>query len=96
VIATYPQHESSLYLQELDAVTKQVVDECAELIRQALARWQKKYGEALAPEGSGNALKDAGRKLEWRLREKERVAELRARLDQGVQRLTLLGALAVR
>ncbi len=96
VVAIYPQHELTPYLGELDTVTKQVVEECADLIQKALARWQRKYGQALSPDGSGNVLKDASRKVEWYLREKERVAELRAQLDRGVQRMTLLSALAVR
>jgi hypothetical protein len=76
--------------------TKQTVDDCAGPIREALGRWQEKYYQALSPNGSGNALKDTGRKIQWFLREQERVAELQAKLSQGTQRLKLLSALAVR
>ncbi|KAK3896403.1 hypothetical protein C8A05DRAFT_20612 [Staphylotrichum tortipilum] len=96
VVATYPQREFTPYLEGLDTSTKETVDDCAGLIREALDRWQKKYHQALASKGSGNALKDAGRKMEWFLREQERVAELQVKLSQGIQRLTLLSALAAR
>jgi hypothetical protein len=96
VVATYPQHEFTPYLESLDAAAKEVVDECAGLIQEARDRWQKKYQQTLSPDGSGNVVKDAGRKMEWFLREKERVVELQAKLDRGIQRLTLLGALAAR
>ncbi len=96
VVATYPQREFTPYLEGLDTATKETVDDCASLIRQALDRWQKKYHQALSPNGSGNALKDVGRKMEWFLREQERAAELQAKLSQGIQRLTLLNALAIR
>lgn len=96
VVATYPQREFTPYLEGLDTATKETVDDCAGLIREALCRWQKKYHQALSPSGSGNALKDAGRKMEWFLREQERVVELQAKLSQSIQRLTLLSALAAR
>ncbi len=96
MVATYPQHEFTPYLESLDAAAKEFVDECAGLIQKALDRWEKKYHQALSPEGSGNAVKDAGRKMEWFLREQERVAELQAKLDRGIQRLTFLSTLAAR
>ncbi|KAJ4289909.1 hypothetical protein N0V88_006704 [Collariella sp. IMI 366227] len=95
VVATYSQHEFTLYLEELDTATLVVVNECGDLIQEALDRWHK-YHEALSSEGSGNGLKSIVKKIEWSLRDQKRMKELQKKLDQGVQRLTLLGALAAR
>ncbi|KAK4153252.1 hypothetical protein C8A00DRAFT_15503 [Chaetomidium leptoderma] len=96
VVATYPQHEFTPYLAGLDTTAKSIVNECGTLIQEALDRWHKKYHQSLSPGGSGNPLKDAGKKMEWFLREQDRMKELQERLSRGTQRLTLLGSLAAR
>ncbi|RTE71534.1 hypothetical protein BHE90_014055 [Fusarium euwallaceae] len=96
VIATYEKHELNPYLEGLDAVSKSVVDQTTSLIQDALNHLQSRYRNSLHPEGSGNKLKDTYKKLEWSMRETERIRCLREKLQESMQRLSLLGSLAVR
>jgi hypothetical protein len=47
-------------------------------------------------EGSGKKIKDIYKRIEWSVREKERLKQLRDKLQEGVQRLSLLTTLAAR
>ncbi|GAB1311654.1 Fungal N-terminal domain-containing protein [Madurella fahalii] len=94
VVATYPRHEFTPYLAGLDTTVKEIVNECGSLIQEALDRWRTKYHFSLSSGGSGNRVRDAGRKMEWALREQERAKELREKLSRGIERMTLLSALA--
>ncbi|KXX74530.1 hypothetical protein MMYC01_209032 [Madurella mycetomatis] len=94
VVATYPQYESTPYLAGIGTTTKEVVNECGSLIQESLDRWHTKYHVSLSPGGSGNRIKDAGKKMEWSLREQERARELQNKLSRGIERMTLLSALA--
>ncbi|KAK3349545.1 hypothetical protein B0T25DRAFT_482206 [Lasiosphaeria hispida] len=96
VVATYEQHEFSLSLESLARTTKTVVDECGSLIKQALDRLASKYNEALQPGGSGNKLKDGYRKVEWLVKEEDRLHELRGKLGKNTERLSVLVSLATR
>lgn len=95
-MATYEQHGRSVYLTELDRATKTVVEECAALIEGALQHFGTRYHGSLQTEGSGNKCRDAYKKIEWALREKERLLELREKLQRNTERLTLLNGLAAR
>lgn len=95
VVATYQQHETPC-LQGLDAVSKTVVDNCTTLIQDALNHLQLYYGSSLTKEGSGNKARDILKRVEWCVREKTRLGALRAGLQQGTQRLTLLSNLSGR
>lgn len=94
VVATYQQHEFSPYLQGLDNVSKSVVNECGSLIQDTLDRFQLRYENSLSIGGSGKKIKDIHKRIEWSLREKEKLQHLRAKLQYGVQRLSLLTNLA--
>jgi hypothetical protein len=96
VVELYSQRESSPYLNGLDNVAREVTNECGSLIQGLLNRWRAKYHDSLQPEGSGNVIRDWGRKIEWSLREQEVVREFQEKLAQGIQRLTLLMCLAAR
>lgn len=96
VVATYQQHELTPYLQGLDFVSKQVVENCTTLIRNTLHHLQSHYGSSLAKDGPGNKVKDVRKRIEWLIREKERPRALREALKEEMQRLALLSSLAAR
>ncbi|SPQ23306.1 da148293-8f97-42f1-93ff-fcc8079fafbe [Thermothielavioides terrestris] len=96
VVATYEAREPSAYLAGLDQATKAVVDECAGLIEQAIQHFGSRYHDSLRAEGSGNKWRDACKKVEWAVREKERLLELREKLRRNTERLTLLNGLVMR
>jgi hypothetical protein len=96
VVATYEQQENSAYLSGLDRTAKTVIDECAGLIHGALQHFTLKYHGSAQPGGSGSRWRDTYKKVEWSVREKERVQELREKLCRNTERLTLLNGLAVR
>jgi hypothetical protein len=95
-VATYEAREPSAYLAGLDQATKAVVDECAGLIEQAIQHFGSRYHDSLRAEGSGNKWRDACKKVEWAVREKERLLELREKLRRNTERLTLLNGLVMR
>ncbi|RSL41160.1 hypothetical protein CEP53_012924 [Fusarium sp. AF-6] len=96
VVATYQQHEFSPYLDGLDNATKSVIDQCGSLIQDTLAHIQPKYHDSLSSGGSGKKINDIYRKIEWSMREKDRLRDVREKLQHGVQRLSLLATLAAR
>ncbi|KAK6084621.1 hypothetical protein SCUP515_01117 [Seiridium cupressi] len=76
--------------KELDIFTAILVNECHDLIQSSLDRLVPKYHDSLKPEGSGSRIKDGVRKVEWSVREKERVKELRDKLRTNGQRISIL------
>jgi hypothetical protein len=94
VVSTYQQRENSIYLIEIDRITKAVVEECASSIDGALQRFGDKYHDNLRAEGSRSRLRDGYKKVEWAFREKELLQELREKLQRNTQRLSLLVGLA--
>ncbi|KAM3534343.1 hypothetical protein MY4038_002441 [Beauveria bassiana] len=96
VVATYQQHELGTPLHVLDSVTKSVVDQFTTLIQDALDHLQSRYGSNLTKEGSGNKAKDIYKKVEWSVREKDRLRILHEKLQVGMERLNLLSTLSAR
>ncbi|KAI8719316.1 hypothetical protein NCS52_00712200 [Fusarium sp. LHS14.1] len=96
VVATYEKHESSPYLEGLDRTSKSVVDETTSLIQDALNHFKSRYGSSLRPQGSDKTLKDVFKKVEWSIREGDRIRCLRTKLQDNIQRLALLASLAAR
>lgn len=96
VVATYQQHELSPYLQGLDRVSRSVVEKCTTLIQDMLGHLTSRYGSCLSVQGSGWMMRDVYKRVEWCVREKERIQNLRNGLQEGVQRLSLLTSLAIR
>ncbi|KAL6411861.1 hypothetical protein AUP68_04240 [Ilyonectria robusta] len=96
VVATYQQHESSPYLDGLDKAAKSVIDQCGSLIQDTLEHVHPKYYDSLRVGGSGKKVKDIYRKVEWMTRETDRLRHVREKLQDGVQRLSLLTTLAAR
>ncbi|KAK9770307.1 hypothetical protein SCAR479_13048 [Seiridium cardinale] len=89
VVATY-EHYSSPSLDDFDRLLHTVVQECHDLIQSSLNRLVPKYHDSLKPEGSGSRIRDGIRKVEWSVREKERVKELRDKLRTNGQRISIL------
>ncbi|EXU97164.1 hypothetical protein X797_009783 [Metarhizium robertsii] len=83
VVATYQQHELSPCLQVLDDVSKSVVDECASLIQDILQHLRSRYGGSLGAEGSGKKIRDIVKRIEWSVRETQRLEKLREKLHEG-------------
>ncbi|KAJ2975276.1 hypothetical protein NQ176_g5608 [Zarea fungicola] len=96
VVATFQQHEFNPCIQVLDNVSKSVVQKCTTLIHDTLDHLQARYGSSLTKGGSGNKARDVIKRVEWCLREKDRIQALQNALREGVQRLALLSNLAAR
>jgi hypothetical protein len=94
VIATFEQFENSPQLDSLGSVTRSIIDECSDIIGDVLCSLRDKYGDSLQPGGSGNKAKDVYRKLEFSLREKEKIQLLQDSLNRAVARLGLLAGCA--
>jgi hypothetical protein len=94
VIATYEQFERSHWLDSLGHVTKAIVDECGSLIGEVLRKLREKYGDSLQPGGSGNRVKDVYKKLEFSVRERDRIQLLQGSLNKAISRLSLLSSCA--
>lgn len=94
VIATYEQFENSPSLDSLRRVTKSIVDECGALVGEVLHRVRERYGESLQPGGSGNKARDAYKKLEFSVRETEKIRLLQESLNRVIGRLSLLSSCA--
>ncbi|KAK3941234.1 hypothetical protein QBC46DRAFT_353431 [Diplogelasinospora grovesii] len=96
VTATYEQYEVSPWLEGVDKEIKRAVAECARLVQDALDRIRaKKYPPSLRSGGSGNAARDAIKKLEWSFRnEKESLRTLQERLRSRTETITLLTGIA--
>ena len=95
VIAVYEQHESSPWLHELDTEVKREGESSTVLVQDALTQFQQKYHGSLMPGGSGNVMKDMVKKVEFSVREKARVQELRDKIRRSIEKLTLLTNIAV-
>jgi hypothetical protein len=54
----------------------------------------KKYGPSLGLGGSGNWIKDAGKKIEW-LKEKDDILDLRRKLGSASDSITMLTLAAI-
>ncbi|KAJ3521381.1 hypothetical protein NM208_g13315 [Fusarium decemcellulare] len=96
VVATFQQHEISEELKVLDDATRSVVDQCASLIQDTLDRLQPRYHSSLSREVSGTKIKRAYKSIQWRVSEPERLRCLQEKIQEGVQRLSLLVGLATR
>jgi hypothetical protein len=94
VIATYQQFQPSPWLDGLANVTKSIVAECSSLLQEVLAFVQGKYGDSLQPGGSGNTIKDICKKLEFSLKERDKIQLLNRKLNNAAGRLGLLSSCA--
>ena len=75
-------------------VTKETVKDWKNVLLKFRIKVDKKYGTSLCPGGSGNWLKDAGKKVLW-VNEKEEVAELRTKLQGASDTITMLVLAAI-
>lgn len=80
VVAVWQNYAECEELRELGKLTREVIGEWKETLCGFQGKLERKYGKSLGTDGgSGNWVRDAGRKVAW-LREKEEVGELRAKL----------------
>ncbi|KAL6850700.1 hypothetical protein ACO1O0_007825 [Amphichorda felina] len=93
VVATYQQHELSPSLQVLDDISRLVVDECTAHIQEALEHFRLRYGNSLGVGGSGKKIQDIAKRIEWSMREPQKLGVLRNKLHEGTQKLSLLMSL---
>ncbi|KAB5539410.1 hypothetical protein GE09DRAFT_317495 [Coniochaeta sp. 2T2.1] len=94
VIATYEQFERSAWLDSLAHVSRSVVDECGTLVGDVLQKFRDRYDCSLEPGGSGSRARDAVKKLEFSVRERETVRVLQETLRTAVGRLGMLASCA--
>lgn len=81
---------------ELENVTKRIVDEDGVLILETLQRIAPKYHDSLGKDSHKNFLSSSYRKVEYSVREKQKVKSLQERLAVSMGRLnTLISAAAV-
>jgi hypothetical protein len=88
VIAIYQHFERGL--EDLASITKSIVDDCVSLVGDVLARVKERYGDSLQSEGSGSRIRDAYKKIEFSVREKEMIQLLKDSMSRNVMRLTVL------
>jgi hypothetical protein len=79
---------------ELGTVTKQIVDECAMLIQDIWTKNMAKYDSSLGKRSLLNTFATGYKKLEWLIREKDKVLKLQEKLKANTSRLSLLIAAA--
>lgn len=71
-----------------------MIDECSSLVGEVLLNVRVRYGESLQSGGSGNKIKDVYKRVEFSLREKEKLQLLQEKLNGGIGRLSLLSSCA--
>ncbi|RYO92152.1 hypothetical protein DL762_001810 [Monosporascus cannonballus] len=96
VIATYEQHEQGPWLNSVDKEIKRVVADCGVLVQDALDHFHAKYHKNLRPGGSGNAVKDIIKKMEWSFLEKDNLQTLHEKVKTYTERVALLTGIAAR
>ncbi len=94
VVSSKQELEAHSSLSGLCQTIQTVIAESGGLIKDALDRFVPKYGDSLQPSGSGNAARDALRKVEWMAREKDRFRALKEKLQRNTELLTLLVGIA--
>ncbi|KAH9909189.1 hypothetical protein F4778DRAFT_217661 [Xylariomycetidae sp. FL2044] len=90
VVETYQQRESSPSLRTLDVSTKEIIEDCAGLMQEALDKLRPRYHEYLQSGGSGSKIRGAFKKVEWSVREQQRVHVLQEKIRQNSDWLNTL------
>jgi hypothetical protein len=73
---------------------KLVFKGCTQPIRDMTEHLTAKYGDRLGPKGLGSTVQEIFQKLDWAMKEMENIQALRGRLQESMQRLSLLSTLA--
>ncbi|PVH74770.1 hypothetical protein DL98DRAFT_519012 [Cadophora sp. DSE1049] len=93
VVALWQNYEDCLELEKLVAISKTVAKDTLDILTTFRDKLNKKYGKSFDPKGSGNCIKDTGKKIFW-LMEKSDIAELRRKLSDSSQAITMLAMAA--
>ena len=83
------KHKASPAFDVLSIATQEAVESCRQSARPFLER-VKKYSESLKPGGSGNIVKDAARKVQWRALQKDEVDRFYAEVTAHTGSLNIL------
>ncbi|KAI1879523.1 hypothetical protein JX265_002477 [Neoarthrinium moseri] len=94
VIATFQGYEASPILDTLNRVSTEIAEECGTLVQETLDRVTNRYDASLSSGKSQGRLKDGLKKLEWAIRERDKVSELQEKLVRDSARLSMLASLA--
>lgn len=81
--------ETSLELNALSHTARRVVDQCKECIEQFLKKIQA-YNASLRERGSGNKLRDAGKRIKWALTQTEVLAKFRTEINGHSSTINML------
>ena len=79
VVAVWQNYANSPELEELGAITKDVIEHWRQDLLDFQSKINKKYATSLCEDGSGSWIKDTSKKVMW-LKEKEDIIELRRKL----------------
>jgi hypothetical protein len=89
VVALWQNYKSSPELDQLGTITKDAVKDWRDILLALRVKLDKKYGKSLVAGGSGNWMRDAGKKIVW-LKEKEDILDLRRKLGSASDTITML------
>jgi len=81
-------------MEELGKVTKKIVDACGVQIQEVWVKLNGKYDQHLGEGRNSSVLVGGLRKIEWLVREKDKVVALQEQLKTSTSRLSLLIATA--
>jgi hypothetical protein len=96
VIAIWQNYETAPQLADIYAKAMETVKDCHDLLNSFSTKIRQKYDISLGGKGDSSSwVKTATKKTLW-LREKEDVAELRARLQTGSNAIMLFTLAAMR
>lgn len=93
-IETFQVYENNEWLNTLANVTKDIINECGSLIGEVSGRYRQKY-QALDSDGSWHNVKSLFQKVEFSVRETERIQLLHDKLNNAIGRLSLLTSCAI-
>lgn len=98
VVATHQSHEPTPYLDGVDALTREIINDCAGLIQTTLDSLRARYGDSLGRDGieSDRKLQGIFKRIQWSMLEQSRLQVLQEKVQKSTQRLSLLTALAIR
>ena len=96
VADAYSEHGGHPQLTGLDSLAEEVIVDCERLILEFIDRWEHKFEESLGARRPVRKAKKVWRSIQWSLQEREKVRELREKLGQTAQSITLIATLTAK
>ncbi|MAD87605.1 MAG: hypothetical protein CL912_31995 [Deltaproteobacteria bacterium] len=81
--------DTSIELNALSCTTRRVVEQCKECMVSFL-RKLKSYNRSLREGGSGDRIRDTGKKIKWALTQKEEIARFRTEINGHSSTINML------